>query len=255
MSRFKKELDGVRPADALVADTLRRMHEENARLQSAKAEADAGEGVGKGEGKGESESEQAPKAARSPLPFMRRRAFRWAAAAAACLLLCGTLFAMRQAERVPMARLSAAAAPQAVAAGNRGQGGQQVKERTVSDSEFSARIGFDAETYVPAYVCTSKKPVFFVDGDGTVLGDYGVYAYEKATDRVTAYLSTSDTTAPVELVYGEATRCGQTDVRFGRTEDGAVYYAAWVQNGTSVCLRSETLRERAFVKLVQSILG
>lgn len=232
MNLFKQELNQIKPSDRLVMETMRRMRQENAALQ-AESEDDAIE-----------DGLIVP-----PVSFWRRRGFAFVAAAACMLLLC-TAVLLTSAPAVPMQKLQTDAVPSLSSAGNRWPG--ETGERALTKAEFGERAGLDVDAFLPGYSCISAESVAFVDEAGQALGDYGVFTYSSGTKRVTLYASTSDQTAPAELMLAEAAVLDGTEIRFGQVS-GGVFYAAWVQNGTSLCMRSDALGRRAFIKLVESV--
>ena len=235
MNQFQRQLNEIKPSERLVEETMRRMHEENAKLRE------------------EADGDPALRGRAAGIAAARWKRLRVGlAAAAACAVLLATGALLAGGLFTPVATLRADTQLPAVTAA--GKGFLNAGEETLSLDAFNGRTGgLDFETLVPGYDCVSAEAVAFVDDAGNILGDYGVFTYQSGVKRVLLYASTTDQTAPAELLGAESVTVNGTEVRIGRIASGKAYYGAWIQGGASICIKSDSLGRRAFWKLVQSI--
>lgn len=232
MNKFQHELNSIKPSDQLVADTMRKMHEENQKLR-----ADMGGDHGKDDRKG------------GTIPFRSRTWIGFAAVAACAAIAIGTLFIVKSSASVPMVALRADSVVFHANAASRG--GEDMKQTILSLEEFASRANFDAESRFPGFVCVSTETAAFQNANGDTIGDYGVFAYQKDGARLTLYASTSDQTAPPALLQAEKVRMGKIEMQFGQETDSETYYAAWTDQGTAFCLVSQGMTQRSFLALMR----
>lgn len=228
MNKLQQELNTLKPSDQLVADTMKKMHAENQKLR-----ADMGDDHQKGKHTGGTSL------------FRSRNWVGFAAVAACAAVAAGILLFGRANAGVSMVVLRADTAVFQANAANRG--GESAREIILPPDEFALRANFDVESRFPGFECVSAEAVEFQTEQGGIVGDYGVFVYQKDQMRLTLYASTSDQTAPPALLQATKTRVGSFELQFGEEAENGTYYAAWVDRGTSFCLQAEGMTQRSFV--------
>jgi len=232
LNKLQQELNIIKPSDQLVADTMKKMHEENKKLR---ANMDGDHGVDSHKG--------------GIIPYRKRTWIGLAAVAACVAIAVGGFFVGRSSADVPMVALRTDSVVFHANATSRG--GEDVKETILFPEEFELRANFNAESRFPGFVCVSAEAASFQNTSGDILGDYGVFVYQKDEARLTLYVSTSDQTAPSALLLAKKVRVGSLEVQFGVESDTKIYYAAWTDHGTAFCLESQGMTQRSFIVLMR----
>ena len=229
MSKYQKELDQIKPSNALLEETLRKVHEETARFHAETTHKKVAFG------------QVAPK-------------FNWriAVAAAACLgALAGGVWLFHTAS-VPVTNMSASTKPVSVSVAYRGR--QDVTESVSSVAEYSKRCSIDFPDLFAGFSLNDASIEIYSDAQNSVIGDSGVLSYVDGDRKITLYVSSTDQIAPEALLSGESRQIGETQVWFGISDDGKTLYAAWLQNGPALCAQSTGMRLSLFINCVKSAL-
>lgn len=229
MRKYQAELDKIKPSEALLAETLRKVHEENRICRE------------------ETERKRIEFHSVSPK-------FNWRvlAAAAACLCALATGIWVFQVSSAFVTDLSATAKPVSVSVAYRGR--QDVTESESTTADFSQRCGIDFISLFTGYSLSESSVQLFADAQNTIIGDYGVLTYTDGGRKITLYASSTDQIAPDALLDGRSRQLSNTQVWFGKSNDGQILYAAWVQNGTALCAQGTGMRLSAFKSSIESAL-
>lgn len=229
MRNYQEELDQIKPSDALRAETLRKVHEENRLFQVDSAHRLVG----------------------FP-PANQKFNWRIPIAAAACLCALAASVWLLRAASAPVTNLSAAAKPISVSVAYRGR--QDVTEDVTTVEEFSKRCGIDFANLFAGFSLDDASLELFSNAQNSVIGDYGELNYLNGSRKITLYASSTDPIAPDALLNGPSRQIGGAQVWFGKSGDGKNLYAAWVQNGTALCAQGVGMRLSSFIGCVRSAL-
>lgn len=229
MRKYQDELNQIKPSDALLAETLRKVHEENRAYRE--------------------ETEKRRIAFPSP---SHKLSWRIPVAAAACLCVLASSIWLSRSASTPVTNLSAAVKPVSVSVAYRGR--QDITESEYAVDDFSKRCGIDFPNLFAGFSLTDASIDIFTDAQNAVVGDYGVLQYADSSRKISLYASSTDQIAPDNLLDGTSRQIGDTQVWLGKSDDGQILYAAWVQNGTALCAQGSGMRLSAFVNCIKSAL-
>lgn len=229
MRKYQEELNQIKPSDALLAETLRKVHEENRAYRE----------------------ETEKKRIEFPSPS-RKFSWRIPVAAAACLCVLASSIWLFRSASTPVTNLSVVVKPVSVSVAYRGR--QDITESEYAVDDFSKRCGIDFPNLFAGFSLNDASIEIFTDAQNAVVGDYGVLNYADGDRIITLYASSTDQIAPDALLGGKSRQFGDTQVWFGKSDDGKTLYAAWVQNGTALCAQGAGMRLSEFENCIKNAL-